>query len=161
MPAFTHIIVPVDFGEASDAALAYAKTLATRFNASLAVVHVYDDIFASAAFVPEVYGTVPPGLNEDALRELHGRLTAMLGHAGPRGGTVEVLHGRTSTAIVDYAEHCGASLIVMGTHGRRGLAHAILGSVAEQVLRHAGCPVLVVRRTPEPATAAERRAVLA
>lgn len=152
MPTISHIVVPVDFGEASDAALAYAKMLASHFNASLTVVHVYDDVFARASFVPEVYGTVPAGAGEEALRDLHARLTALVRPGEVhRGASVEVLHGPTSRAIVDYAAHSGASLIVMGTHGRTGLAHAVLGSVAEQVLRGASCPVLAVRQTPEPA----------
>jgi nucleotide-binding universal stress UspA family protein len=159
MPTISHIVVPVDFGEASNAALAYAKMLASHFNASLAVVHVYDDLFARAGFAPEVYGTVPPGPGDEALRDLHTRLTALIRPGEVlRGASVEVLQGPTSRAIVDYAVHCGASLIVMGTHGRKGLAHAVLGSVAGQVLRCAPCPVLAVRQTPQAAvlTAAPR-----
>jgi nucleotide-binding universal stress UspA family protein len=153
MPAISHIVVPVDFGEASDAALAYAKMLASHFNASLTVVHVHDDVLARAAFAPEVYGTVPTDARERALRDLHVRLTALIRPGDvQRGASVEVLHGPTSRAIVEYAAQCGASLIVMGTHGRKGLAHAVLGSVAEQVLRSAPCPVLAVRQTPEPAS---------
>jgi nucleotide-binding universal stress UspA family protein len=152
MPTISHIVVPVDFGEASDAALAYAKMLASHFNASLAVVHVYDNVFARAAFAPEVYGTMPPGPGEEALHDLHARLAALIRPGEVlRGASVEVLQGPTSKAIVDYAVHCGASLIVMGTHGRRGLTHAVLGSVAGQVLRSAPCPVLAVRQTPQTA----------
>jgi nucleotide-binding universal stress UspA family protein len=152
MPTITHVVVPVDFGEASDAALAYARMLALRFNASMSVVHVYDDeALARGSFLPpDVYVGPSPAAGEDARRDLHARLTGLLrpGDA-PHGTSVEVLQGPTSKAIVDYADRCGASLIVMGTHGRRGLAHAVLGSVAGQVLRMASCPVLVVRRTPE------------
>lgn len=152
MPNITHIVVPVDFEAASDAALAYAKTLAAHFNASLAVVHVYQDPFARAAFAPEVYGAARPELGEAARQDVHARLHALV-HAGevPRGAHVAVLSGQTAQAIVEYAARCGASLIVMGTHGRRGLAHAVLGSVAEHVLRTAPCPVLTVQRRPEPA----------
>lgn len=155
MPTIAHIVVPVDFGDASTAALAYAKMLASHFNASLTIVHVYDDMFARASFAPEVFGTVPPDLGEEARRDLHARLTALLRPGEvQRGSSVEVLHGPTSKAIVDYAAECGASLIVMGTHGRTGLAHAVLGSVAGQVLRAAPCPVLAVRNTPVPAALA-------
>jgi len=118
----------------------------------LTVVHVYDDVFARAAFAPEVCGTVLTGAGEDALRDLHARLTALIRPGDvQRGASVEVLYGPTSRAIVEYAAQCSASLIVMGTHGRRGLAHAMLGSVAAQVLRSAPCPVLAVRQRPEPA----------
>jgi len=159
MPAINHIVVPADFGEASDAALAYARMLAIRFNASLTVVHVYDDVFARAAFAPEVYGTLPPGVGEEARRDVHARLAALLHPGVSRGGSVEVLCGPTAKAIVEYAAQSDASLIVMGTHGRRGLAYAVLGSVAGQVLRTASCPVLTVRRTPEPAHGRVRAAL--
>jgi nucleotide-binding universal stress UspA family protein len=152
MPTINHIVVPVDFGEASDAALAYARMLALRFNASMSVVHVHDnETLAPAAFLPpEVYVGPSPNAEKDARHDLHVRLTALLRPGDtPDGTSVEVLHGPTSKAIVEYANRCGASLIVMGTHGRRGLAHAVLGSVAAQVLRMASCPVLIVRRTPE------------
>jgi nucleotide-binding universal stress UspA family protein len=152
MPTINHIVVPVDFGEASDAALAYARMLALRFNASMSVVHVYDnEALARTAFLPpDVYVGPSPDAGEDARQDLHARLTALLRPGDtPQGTSVEVLHGPTSKAIVEYADGCGASLIVMGTHGRRGLAHAVLGSVAAQVLRMASCPVLIVRRTAE------------
>jgi universal stress protein A len=158
MPTISHIVVPVDFGEASDAALAYAKMLASHCNASLTVVHVYDDVFARSAFAPEVYGTVPTGPGEEVLRDLHARLTALIRPGDvQRGASVEVLYGPTSRSIVEYAAQCGASLIVMGTHGRTGLAHAVLGTVAGQVLRNAPCPVLAVRQTPERAPLAAPR----
>ena len=149
MPAITHILVPTDFGDTSDAALAYARMLATHFNAALTLVHVYDDVFARAAFAPEVYGTAGHSLGEAALRDLNDRLASMLTRTErARGGNVEVLYGPTSKAIVEYAAGCGADLIVMGTHGRQGLSHAVLGSVAGQVLRSAPCPVLAIRRPP-------------
>ena len=152
MPTINHIVVPVDFGEASDAALAYARMLALRFNASMSVVHVHDDeALARGAFLPpDVYVGSSSDIGDDTRRDLHVRLTALLRPGDvPKGTSVEVLHGPTSKAIVDHVDRCGASLIVMGTHGRRGLAHAVLGSVAAQVLRMASCPVLVVRRTAE------------
>ena len=149
MPAIHHIVVPVDFGEASDAALAYARMLALRFNASMSVVNVHDDeALALVAILPPHVSL--PDTSDDERKGLEARLTALVrpGDA-PQGTSVEVLHGPTSKAIVEYADRCGASLIVMGTHGRRGLTHAVLGSVAAQVLRMASCPVLVVRRTAE------------
>ena len=152
MAHITHILVAVDFEDASAAALAYARTLASRFGASLTLVHVYDDLFARAAFTPEVYGHLTPGLREDALHDLQERLAAMLTPAErAAGGNAEVLSGPTSKAIVEYAAGGGVDLIVMGTHGRRGISHAVLGSVAGQVLRTASCPVLTVRWTAEAA----------
>jgi nucleotide-binding universal stress UspA family protein len=149
VPTINHIVVPVDFGEASDAALAYARMLALRFNASMSVVHVYDDeaLARGTVLPPDVPVRPSADIREDARHQLHVRLTRLLrpGDA-PQGTSVEVLHGPTSKAIVEYADQCGASLIVMGTHGRHGLVHAVLGSVAAQVLRLASCPVLIVRR---------------
>ena len=66
----------------------------------------------------------------------------------------ELLHGFAVSEILNYAQQCKFDLIVMGTHGRRGLSHAFLGSVAERVVRSAPCPVLTVRA---PRAAAEKR----
>ena len=164
MPTINHIVVPVDFGEASDAALAYARMLALRFNASMSVVHVYDDeaLARIAVLPPEVPVGPSADTREDERRRLHARLTTLLRPGdSPQGTSVEVLHGPTSKAIVEYADQCGASLIVMGTHGRRGLVHAVLGSVAAQVLRMASCPVLIVRRQSSVGSATVRASALA
>jgi nucleotide-binding universal stress UspA family protein len=147
---FTRILVPTDFSETADAALAYAKGLATRLGASLHLLYVFSDLSATATMVPEVYVPLPPEVRERALDEARESLLKRLGTAEEKHfrGTRTIVTGLTAKEIVQYAIDNGIDLIVMGTHGRRGVAHLLLGSVAEQVLRTAPCPVLTVRNTP-------------
>jgi nucleotide-binding universal stress UspA family protein len=146
-PSVNRILVPTDFSETADRALAYAKDLATRSGASLHLVHVYTDPYAAAACAPEIYASVPAEVRQRAVEEVRERLLERLDASeesrfhGSRG----VVRGLTAPQIVDYAARQNIDLIVMGTHGRRGVAHLLLGSVAEHVVRTAGCPVLTVR----------------
>jgi nucleotide-binding universal stress UspA family protein len=138
---FTTIIVPTDFSYASDAALGYARMLATRFGASLHLLHVVDEPGSWS----EVYAAIPEiqrRLGADAAR----RLEAMAACLPPLvRASSAVVCGAPVASIVKEAETRGADLIVMGTHGRRGMGHLLLGSVAERVVRLAPCPVLTVR----------------
>ena len=137
----TTIMVPTDFSYASDAALGYARMLAARFGASLHLLHVLDEPGSWS----EVYAAIPDvrdRLTADADRRL-AALAACL-PANLRA-TSEVLNGAPVPTIVRVAESRGIDLIVMGTHGRRGMGHLLLGSVAERVVRLAPCPVLTVR----------------
>jgi nucleotide-binding universal stress UspA family protein len=115
--------------------------------ASLHLVHVYSDPYAVAACAPEVYTTVPADVRARAHEEVRERLFERLDASeelrfrGSRG----VIRGLIAPQIVDYANNQDIDLIVMGTHGRRGVAHLLLGSVAEHVVRTADCPVLTVR----------------
>lgn len=139
MTAITRILVPTDFSETSDAALDYAKELAATLGASIHLVHVFEDPYRVAAFAPEVYGGVSPGLREAAIARAERELRARVPES------FDLLTGPTAQAIVDCAAERGADLIVMGTHGRTALAHLVLGSVAEHVVRTARCPVLTIR----------------
>lgn len=146
-PTVNRILVPTDFSETADAALAYAKDLAVKLGASLHLVHVFTDPYAVAACAPEVYAPVPADVRERALEEVRERLLERLDaneeqrFRGSRG----VVRGLIAPHIVEYAANQDIDLIVMGTHGRRGVAHLLLGSVAEHVVRTAGCAVLTVR----------------
>jgi nucleotide-binding universal stress UspA family protein len=151
MTRISRILVPVDFSAASDEALAYAKTLAGRFGASLHLVHAFEDPFTSAAFASEMYSTLPLSMREDMLRHAEQRLAERLPADQKElfHGTTDIVTGTPARTIVEYSAKLGADLIVMGTHGRSGMAHLLLGSVAERVVRHAPCPVLTVKhRTP-------------
>lgn len=147
MIALKKILVPTDFGEAADAALTYAKALARNFNASIDVVHVAEDASARM-FAGEIYVGVPPTLQKDiedvARRELDKRLIDDDPNPLPVGPVVLTSNAPALT-IVQYAKDMAIDLIVMGTHGRGPMAHLLMGSVAERVVRLAGCPVLVVR----------------
>ena len=163
MSPFTRILVPTDFSPAADLALAHAKALAQAFGASLHLLHVFDDPYTAAAYAPEVFATLPPEYREaafaDAVRQLNQRIGAQ--EIREFGGTTDVVVGSPAREIVRVAAERGVDLIVMGTHGRSGLAHLVLGSVAERVVRTAPCAVLTVRNTStasEPASADTTRA---
>ena len=137
----TRILVPSDFSELSDAALEYARMLADRFGASLHLVHVLHEPLLAEGLAAEALMSEPPairaGLVDDARAHLSQRGTGTL--------SADIVFGHAATRIVESASRLGVDLIVMGSHGRTGLAHLLLGSVAEAVARTALCPVLTVR----------------
>jgi nucleotide-binding universal stress UspA family protein len=140
------ILVPTDFSEASEAALQYAKGLATAFGSSIHVVHVMEDLLAHA-WSAEVYVASMPNLREEIEKEAQDRLTAMLSDDDRTRYKVTsaVVAGNPFLEIIRYAKAHDIDLIVMGTHGRGPIAHMLLGSVAEKVVRKSPCPVLTVR----------------
>jgi nucleotide-binding universal stress UspA family protein len=148
----TRILVPTDFSPPSVAALATAKELAARFGASIHLLHVLDDPYATAGFAAEVYGSVPPGLKESWQRAAETQMLVAFParEREPFRATADVAFGSPARTIVEYADGNGFDLIVMGTHGRGGVAHLLLGSVAERVVRTARCPVLTVRDAAAP-----------
>ena len=152
MTPISRILVPTDFSATSDAALAHARRLAIQFGARIHLVHAFEDPYARAAFAAEVYAPLPESMRDEMIRKVRQQLVERLTFgAPPVDGTSEVVTGTTAESIVDYARFIDADLIVMGTHGRRGMAHLLLGSVAERVVRTASCPVLTVRRVPDSA----------
>ena len=141
MTNITRILVATDFSEPADAALDYALYLAQALGATVSLAHVFDDPF-EAAYASEQYVPMPQAMREEILARVRDRLATR----AARGGgamTSEILTGPAAKAIVDRARD--ADLIVMGTHGRHGMAHLLMGSVAERVVRTAPCPVLTVR----------------
>lgn len=140
------ILVPVDFSEHSKRALACAKALAEKFDASLHLLTVVPDPFAlpnpGRWYVP-VSPEYVDGLRKDAESHLRELLTAAE-HARFRTESA-VAFGNAYAEILDYVKHAAIDMIVIGTHGRGQPAHALLGSVAEKVVRTAPCPVLTVR----------------
>ena len=140
------ILVPTDFSEYSKLPVKYACAFAEMFGAELHVVHVLQDL---VALVPEPgLAFLPPG---DFLRELQESAQAALAKIPDadwaRGKTIvrATRQGPPFLEIVRYAKENEIDLIVLGTHGRGGLAHVLMGSVAEKVVRKAPCPVLTVR----------------
>ena len=146
-PSLNRSLVPTDFSETADAALEYAKQLATKMGASVHLLHVFTDPYAVAACAPEVCAAVPAEARARALDEARERLFERLDGSEEQRfrGTRGIVRGLTAPQIVAYAVNQDIDLIVMGTHGRRGIAHLLLGSVAEHVVRIATCPVLTVR----------------
>jgi nucleotide-binding universal stress UspA family protein len=138
------ILVPTDFSPEADAAVRYAVELAKSLRSELILFHAIEPlVIPSDLFLSPAIATVTDQV-EQATRAHVARLVEGLKKRGVRcRGTLAV--GRASTTIVDGAAKLGADLIVMGTHGRGGFSHLLLGSVAEKVVRSASCPVLTVR----------------
>ena len=156
---FNRILVPIDFSSPSDAALDYARHVATRFSASLYLLHVAEDPYR-AFYSAEVYVPEVEGLREEILNDSLTRLKSLL-HASDLTNlhaVTEAVIGTPAASIVEFADGRDIELIVMGTHGRGGMSHLLMGSVAERVVRTAPCPVLTVRRSPTAAPAAEAAA---
>ena len=147
MPAIRTILLATDFSDASEAALAYAKTLAEAFGASLHVLHVLEDL-AAHAWKTEVYVAALPGVHEEMERQARERLEALLTVEERQRyrATLALRSGSPFVEVVRYAREEHVDLIVLGTHGRGAIAHMLLGSVAERVVRKAHCPVLTVRQ---------------
>jgi nucleotide-binding universal stress UspA family protein len=145
MKAFKNILVPVDFSACSNEAMDTAVDLASRYDASLCLVHVHD---LGAHALPTGYLFPTPEQLEHVMAS-HGeqleRTRRELEATGAKNVTTHLLRGVPATEITSLAKQLAVDLIVMGTHGRTGLEHAIVGSVAERVVRRATCPVLVVR----------------
>jgi nucleotide-binding universal stress UspA family protein len=133
---FPRILVPTDFSSPSEAALAYGQKMAAEFDAALHLLHIAENPFLRAASGDR------RSREEAAARWLQDRLT----EADRRRGAVTIVEQSDEPAseILRYAKSNNIDLIVMGTHGRTGLARAALGSVAETVVRAASCPVLTV-----------------
>ena len=152
------ILLPTDFSDTADAALAYAAELAADLGATVDLVHVFSDPYALSLSVPEVYRPVPADTRERVLADLRAHLRARIGTLGAHGvtGTNTIVTGLVAPTIVTYAADHAIDLIVIGTHGRRGVAHLLLGSVAEHVVRTATCPVLTVRQPAAAVKAGDR-----
>lgn len=144
MIKMNRILCPVDLSEPSRRALDHAVALARWYGASISVLRVIPPIVPVVSYAGELHYTLPV----IAPADLEGVRTATAAFAaheagGPPMDTL-VVEGDIPGEIVDHATRLGAGLIVMGTHGRRGFDHMMLGSVTERVLRRAPCPVLTV-----------------
>jgi universal stress protein A len=139
-----HFLVPIDFSTYADEALDYAIRLARTLKARLTVLHAMQPVPMAGVdmgvTLPETY---LQALEEEVQRSMEAAL-ARVTAAGLTGERI-VLYGIPFQEIVETAKARQVDLIVMGTHGRTGLMHMLLGSVAEKVVRLAPCSVLVVR----------------
>jgi len=152
------MLVATDFSEASAPATAYAFSLARALNAHLYVVYVVpeDDIRLITAIRTHLQSDVTPAaLVEIFYKEADKRLASLMENAGATDLVHEriIVTGDPATAIMSCAAAKQVQLIIMGTHGRRGVTRFLMGSVTERVLREAPCAVLVVPATTKPADA--------
>ena len=139
-----NILVPTDLSEGAEEALDYACELANKLDATIHLVNV---IGIPALGIPELGVAMTATMidsmvteNQRAMEELAARKRSVA-----KVGQVLLKTGDARDQIDQAAAEVGADLIVMGTHGRRGVSRALLGSVAESVVRSAPCPVLTVR----------------
>jgi nucleotide-binding universal stress UspA family protein len=145
MITVSKILVPVDFSSGSRIAAEYALALATAFRSTVTLFHVYEK--------PELMNTIVPGADNaaDAERDRAfsmGWIETLRTEVLQGRAEIEVLvvveHGSPAPAIVTYSRTGGFDMVVMGTHGRTGLRHVLMGSVAEAVVHRAHCPVLTI-----------------
>ncbi|HEY3820262.1 MAG TPA: universal stress protein [Polyangiaceae bacterium] len=143
-----HILVAHDFSDTAECALDFALGLAEKLGARVTIVHAYEI---------EMYGygesmVLTQSLLDDVARASRKALEGLVARARARATGVDVSYelrmGSPRTEIVDFAAEAKVDLIVIGTHGRRGVPRALLGSVAESVVRSAPCPVLTVHGPP-------------
>lgn len=144
-----NILVPTDLSEGGEQALDYACELARTLGAT---VHVLNVIGISALGVPELGVAMTSSMIDSLVEDNQAALDALVARKRSLApiGQVLLRTGDARDVINHTASELGADLIVMSTHGRRGVSRALLGSVAETVVRTAPCPVLSVRLHPEP-----------
>lgn len=148
MMTVAKILVPVDFSSGSKIAAEYAMALAKTLRSSVTLFHVYEK--------PDLLNSIVPGADSaaDAERDRAFSKTWLetlridVQGLGDVEMPVVVEHGSPAPAIVSYSRSGGFDMVVMGTHGRTGLRHALMGSVAEAVVRRALCPVLTIHLPP-------------
>jgi universal stress protein A len=154
-----NVLVATDFGDASDTALTYGRALARTFGARLHLLHVTENVFMKA-LGGDAYITVFPEIQKDIDDAARTELRARVDADTPT--TVALLTSNApATSIVEYAKTEGIDLIVVGTHGRGAVAHLLMGSVAERVVRTAPCPVLTVRQSEREFVVPDALAIVA
>jgi nucleotide-binding universal stress UspA family protein len=149
--AFRQIVVPTDFSADAEQAIRVASDLSRIYSAPLTLIHIYDPV---AYPLPDGYMLYTPGQLSRMWEEFERRLARAKADALAAGAIqveTRLLQGLTAPEIVRFAKDGGYDLIVMGTHGRKGVARVLLGSVAARVVQMAECPVLTVRRPAQRA----------
>lgn len=148
MSPFKKILVPVDFSDGSSAAVDHACMLAAALQAEVQVVHAFDVPTFVPPHVVVMMGEIDAPLSEHAERHAKQQLEGFLERCKVPAGirlSSHVTFGPPAATVLDVAERGGFDLIVLGTHGRTGLPRLLMGSVAEKIVRGAGCAVLTVR----------------
>lgn len=139
------VLFATDFSEGSSHALPFAVDIALKYGAGLSIVHVVYDITKTAGWhvphtsIDEIYRDI----EKSARAELEKSFTDEM--RGISGIEYKVLKGTPYEEIIKFASEQRVDLIVLGTHGRRGIDRVLFGSTAEQIVRNAPCPVLSVR----------------
>jgi nucleotide-binding universal stress UspA family protein len=143
---FKHILVPTDFSETSENALDGALLIASKFGSKLTLMHAYTIPMDGYDYAQGLLWPI-----DDLARAAKKELDGVLARTKERLANVDgvIVCGDPASQILVVAKECGADLIVLGTHGRRGVSRLLLGSVAEKVVRTSPLPVLTVSSRPE------------
>jgi nucleotide-binding universal stress UspA family protein len=147
MLQISRILAPTDFSRHADVSVKYACGLAERFSSELHLLHVLAEVVLPVGPDPSLVATMPPEFyttSEEQTREALQQLIPS-GWPQPASVKVDVRWGDAVEEIVSYASGHHIDLIVIATHGRSGLSHVLLGSVAERIIRESPCPVLTIR----------------
>ena len=143
MITIKRILVPTDFSDQGKTALMYAVAFADRFGAAIDLLHVLEPVPPGALLSYVSLNDLKKGMQEEAEKHLETLHTECNNYAFPVRKIV--VEGHPFVEIIKHAKESNADMIVMGTHGRGAIAHMLLGSVAEKVVRKSPCPVLTVR----------------
>ena len=140
------ILALTDFSAHAESALRYACGLAERFGATLHILHVLSDVVPVGPD-PMIAPILPPDYYSESESQSREALAKVLKPewGKPAAIVTAVNWGSPVEVVVDYAQKSHVDLIVIATHGRTGLSHVLLGSVAEKIVREAPCPVLTIR----------------
>ncbi len=140
------ILVPTDFSEGASRALAWARTLAQAFRAEIIVLHVLE---LPVTWTPlGGLGSIPTPLSTESVEQLTNEAQTILetvARDAPEVTRRLLRKGHPREVILNVAREVGADAVVMGTHGRRGVSHLLIGSVAEHIVRHSPVPVCTIR----------------
>lgn len=143
---FANILLPTDFSDCARPAYGLAVQIAERFGSKLFLLHVVQDF---ALLVPDavLFAATPNAALDSLIAGANTQLDQIVSRERLERftPTLQVRVGSPAVEIVEYAKEINAGLIVIGTHGRTGLQHLLLGSVADRVVHVAPCPVLTVR----------------
>jgi nucleotide-binding universal stress UspA family protein len=143
MIALNRILVATDFSDCADAALKYGREFAANFGATLHVLHVVQDPYALAC-ATEGFAAPLGEVVTQWEQEARTRMLASIPEGERMDVIIATMVGSPQLGICDYAVQEHIDLIIVGTHGRGALAHLVIGSIAERVVRRANCPVLTV-----------------
>ena len=139
------IVAAVDFSAHSDIVLKYAAEFSQAFGAKVVLCHVIAKADTLSQLPPTGEGYFPPNYEELQRQAAEKEAQRAIGAAGLKEASLTIVAGTPFVEIVKLARSENADLLIVGTHGRGAVAHALLGSVAEKVVRKAPCPVLTVR----------------
>ena len=150
---FKKILCPTDFSEPSKRAVEYALAMGKSFGGKIIFVHVVEPVINSAIMGHAI--TMAAQLEDDLESQAKTHLKELAEKQGYDNYETQVLRGKGSIEILDIAKKLDVDLIILGTHGRSGISHFLIGSTAEKIVRSATCPVLTVKADTPPVKESE------